>query len=116
MKMKLLMIAAIAALPLAHAAAKLDIKAVMKAAMKGDDSLFKKVTSGDASEADAKKLAACLKNLDGEKPPKGEAAAFQTKVAALIKAAEEVAAGKKESIPALKEAGACKACHTDHKK
>jgi hypothetical protein len=114
--MKLLMTVLLAGLPLAHAAAKPDIKAVMKAAMKGDDSLFKKVTGGSASDADAKKLADCLKNLDGEKPPKGEQAAFQTKVAALIKAAEEVAGGKKESIPALKEAGNCKACHSDHKK
>ena len=116
MKTKLLMTAILAALvPLAYAA-KPSVKDVMKAAMKGDDSLFKKVTGGTGTDADAKKLAACLKNMVGEKPAKGDEAAFAKKVDALVKAAEEVAAGKKESVPALKEAGNCKACHTDHKK
>jgi len=105
----------VSAMPLLYAVGKPEIKDVMKAAMKGDDSLFKKVTGGSASEADAKKLAACLKNLDGKKPPKGDQAAFQTKVAALIKAADEVAGGNKASLAALKEAGNCKACHTDFK-
>jgi len=97
-------------------AAKPSVKDVMKAAMKGDDSLYKKVCSGSASEADAKKLAECLKNLEGSKPSKGDEAAYTTKIAALIKAANEVAEGKKESLGALKETGNCKACHTDHKK
>lgn len=116
MKTKLLTTAFLAcALTLIHGAAKPAIKDVMKAAMKGDDSLFKKVTGGSASEADAKKLAACLKNLEGQKPPKGDQAAFQTKVAALIKAADDVAGGNKGALAALKEAGNCKACHTDFK-
>lgn len=97
-------------------AAKPSVKDVMKAAMKGDDSLFKKVSAGSASEADIKKLAECLKNLEGSKPAKGDEAAYTTKVTALIKAATEVAEGKKDSLGALKEAGNCKACHTDHKK
>lgn len=105
----------VSAMPLLYSAGKPEIKDVMKAAMKGDDSLFKKVTGGSAGDADAKKLAACLKNLDGKKPPKGDQAAFQTKVAALIKAADEVAGGNKSSLAALKEAGNCKSCHNEFK-
>jgi len=116
MKAKLTTILVItSALSLAYAA-KPTVKEVMKAAMKGDDSLYKKVCSGSASEADAKKLAACLQNLDGSKPSKGDEAAYTTKISALIKAANEVAEGKKESIGALKETGNCKACHSEHKK
>ncbi len=116
MNIKLLTTALLAsALPFLHSAAKPEIKDVMKAAMKGDDSLFKKVTEGSAAEADAKKLAACLKNLDGQKPPKGDQAAFQTKVAALVKAANDVAGGNKAAIAALKEAGNCKSCHNEFK-
>ena len=93
-----------------------EIKDVMKAAMKGDDSLYNKVTKGKGTEADAKKLAACVKNLEGKKAPKGDQAAFDRKVAALIKAANAVADGNKQAVSLLINAGACKACHSAHKK
>lgn len=96
-------------------AGAVEIKDVMKAAMKGDDSLYNKVTKGKGTEADAKKLAACVKNLAGKKAPKGDQAAFDKKVDALIKAADAVANGNKQAISLLINAGACKACHSAHK-
>lgn len=97
-------------------AGAVEIKDVMKAAMKGDDSLYNKVTKGKGTEADAKKLAACVKNLEGKKAPRGDQAAFDKKVAALIKAADAVANGNQQAVTLLINAGACKACHSAHKK
>jgi hypothetical protein len=91
-----------------------SIKDVMKAAMKGDDSLFKKVSTGKGTDADTVKLYNCIKNMAGQKPPKGEQAAYDTKTNALIKAAEAVSKGGKD-YQALSQAGNCKNCHSEHK-
>ncbi len=91
-----------------------SIKDVMKAAMKGDDSLFKKVSTGKGTDADTAKLYNCLKNMAGQKAPKGDQAAYDSKTDTLIKAAEAVSKGGKD-FQALSQAGNCKACHTDHK-
>lgn len=100
----------------AGSAGAVEIKDVMKTVMKGDDSTYNKVTKGKGTDADAKKLADCVKNLEGTKPPKGDQAAWDRKVAALIKAAEAVANGNKQAVSQLINAGACKACHSAHKK
>ena len=101
---------------LSGTAGAVEIKDVMKAAMKGDDSLYNKVATGKGTDADAQKLANCVKGLQGTKPPRGDQAAWDRKVAALIKAADSVANGNKQGLPALQNAGACKACHSAHKK
>ncbi|MBX7207014.1 MAG: hypothetical protein K1X78_01775 [Verrucomicrobiaceae bacterium] len=112
---KLLLAAISASLLFAGSAGAVEIKDVMKAAMKGDDSLYNKVTKGKGTDADAKKLAACVKNLTGKKAPRGDQAAFDRKVDALIKAADAVANGNKQAVSQLINAGACKACHSAHK-
>jgi hypothetical protein len=96
-------------------AADSKISTIMKNAMKGDNSIYKKVATGKGAPGDATKLAECLKGLAGTKPPKGDAAAWDQKVAALIKAADDVAAKKPGAATNLQKAGACKACHTAHK-
>lgn len=115
MKIRILLIltAAFVAAPSIGSAAP-TTKDVMKAAMKGDDSLFKKVCTGKGSDADAVKLYNCLKNMAGQKAPKGDQAAYDKKVEALLKAAEDVSKGGKD-LQTLSQAGNCKACHTDHK-
>ena len=96
-------------------AADSKISTVMKTVMKGDNSTYKTVATGKGTPADAAKLAACLKGLAGTKPPKGDEAAWNEKVNALIKAADDVAAKKPGAATNLQKAGACKACHTAHK-
>lgn len=96
-------------------ASAVEIEDVMKAAMKGDSSLYKKVATGKGTQADADKLLACLKNLEGKKPPKGEQASYDEKVGKLIKAAEGVAAKNPGALQQLQTAGNCKGCHTAHK-
>jgi alkylated DNA nucleotide flippase Atl1 len=96
-------------------AADSKISTIMKTVMKGDNSTYKAVATGKGSPADATKLANCLKGLAGTKPPKGDEAAWNEKVTALIKAADDVAAKKPGAATALQKAGACKACHSAHK-
>ncbi len=91
------------------------IKDIMKASMKGDTSLHKTVATGKGTPEDAKKLAESLNGLEGTKAPKGDQAAFEAKVSALVKAANDVIGGDKAALPALQKAGNCKACHGDHK-
>lgn len=102
----------------ALAANAADIGSVMKAAMKGDDSLYNKVAKGKGTPADAKKLAACLKGLEGTKAPKGDQAAYERKVKALVDAATIVANGSNSAaaLMALQTAGNCKSCHSSHRK
>ena len=88
---------------------------IMKAAMKGETSLFKKVCTGKGTPEDARKLSNCLNGLKGTKAPKGDQAAYDQKIDALLKAAADMAEGKKEAQPALGKAGNCKACHSEHK-
>lgn len=109
-------IAAIFLLAVAGAsAADSKISTVMKTVMKGDNSTYKKVCLGTGTDADVQKLVNCLKGLAGTKPPKGDAAGWQAKTSALIKAAEDVAAKKPGAAQVLQKAGNCKACHNDHK-
>ncbi len=92
-----------------------EIKDVMKAAMKGDTSLYKTVATGKGTQADADKLLKCLKNLEGKKAPKGEQADYDEKVSKLLKAAEGVAAKSPGALQQLQTAGNCKGCHSAHK-
>jgi hypothetical protein len=92
-----------------------EIDEVMKNAMKGDTSLYKKVATGKGNQSDADKLLGMLKDLQGKTPPKGEQAAYDEKVTKLVKAAEGVAAKNPGALQQLQTAGNCKACHSAHK-
>ena len=91
------------------------IEQIMKKAFKGDNSLYKKVATGKGTPADNTKLAEMLKGLEGTKPPRGDLAAWKQRVSELIKAADDVAAGKPNALEELQMSGKCKGCHRDHK-
>jgi hypothetical protein len=95
--------------------AKSPIKAIMKDGFKGDDSLFARVLGGKGSADDKAKLLGYAKELTKLEPPKGDAASWQTKTAALLKATDGVGENATAALPALKAAGDCKGCHTAHK-
>jgi hypothetical protein len=99
----------------ASLAPALEIDEVMKNAMKGETSLYKKVATGKGDQADADKLLGMLKDLHGKKPPKGEQTAYDEKVTKLVKAAEGVAAKNPGALQQMQTAGNCKACHSAHK-
>ena len=92
---------------------KASIKEVMKVAMKGG--LTKKVAEGKASEEEKKQLAGLFAALHDNKPPKGEASSWDEKTNNLVKAANDVLAGKAGAGEALSKAANCMACHSAHK-
>ena len=92
---------------------KASIKEVMKVAMKGG--LCAKVAKGEANEEEKKKLAGLFAALHENKPPKGEQSSWDEKTDALVKAANDVLAGKSGAGPALQKAANCMACHSAHK-
>jgi hypothetical protein len=53
--------------------------------------------------------------LAKNKPPKGEAASWETKTKALIAAAQEVVEGKEGAGMRLQQAANCMGCHSAHK-
>ena len=92
-----------------------EIEDVMKDAMKGETSLYKKVATGKGNQTDADKLLSYLKGLEGTKAPKGEQAAYDDKVSKLVKASEGVAKKEPGALLKLQTAGNCKACHSAHR-
>lgn len=84
-------------------------------APKGEKKICEKIVEGTASDDEVKKTLDLYKAMADAKPPKGDAAAFKTKVAKLIAATEDVAAKKANASAGYKEAVNCKACHGDHK-
>ncbi len=94
---------------------KYSMEEIMKTGMKGDTSTLKKVVDGVATDAEKKQLVEYCKALTQQEPAKGDAASWKTKTAALLAAAEKVAAGDKAAIAVLKETSNCKACHSVHK-
>jgi hypothetical protein len=92
---------------------KVAIKEVMKVAMKGG--LCAKVAKGEANEEEKKKLAGLFAALHENKPPKGEQSSWDEKTNALVKAANDVLAGKEGAGAALQKAANCMACHSAHK-
>lgn len=93
------------------------IEKVMVDGMKGDDSPLAKVLDGKATDEEIKGLAELFKTLEGTKPPLGDQAKYDEKVAELIAAMDAVAGGDKGNgaIDRLDTAANCKACHTDHR-
>lgn len=113
--MRKLLVAALALgfLGMVQAADDVEIKDVMKIAMKGG--LCKKVATGKANDAEKKKLVELFTALSKAKPPKGDAASWKAKTGALLKAATAVAKGDEKAGKALAKAANCKACHSVHK-
>jgi hypothetical protein len=91
---------------------KIEIKDVMKTAMKGG--LCKKVASGKASDDEKKELVKLFTALAAAKPPKGDEASWKAKTKALLSGAKDAAAGKDVS-KTLPAAANCAACHKEHK-
>jgi hypothetical protein len=87
-----------------------SIKYVMRVAMKGGkDMLCAKVLSGKANDAEKKHLVALFTDLAANKSPKGDAADWKVRTAALLDAA------KSDDVKALKKAVDCTGCHNSHK-
>ena len=93
--------------------AKVEIKDVMKTAMKGG--LCAKVAKGEASADEKKKLVELFTALAANKPPKGDDASWKEKTTALLTAAKDAEAGKDGAGAALMKAANCMACHSVHK-
>jgi hypothetical protein len=101
---------------------KQTIKDVMKGAYKGDTSLRSKIVAGTATPAQKKQFLALTEALAANKPPKGDPAAWDTKVAELVKTSHDLldsntaaAAPDPVKLGAFKTASDCKSCHTAHK-
>ena len=101
--------------------AKYSIKDVMDQAhrppkgMKDAPSLYKRVTEGDGSDADKKKLVELYTALAADHPKMNDDDDWKMRTEAMLAAAKEVADGKDEGVKALKKAAACGDCHDMHK-
>ncbi len=91
------------------------IKEIMKDGFKGEDSLFSRVVAGNGTKDDKAKLLGYSTELAKLQPNLGDAQSWQTKTAALLKAAQGTHDGATGAASALKAAGNCKSCHTPHK-
>jgi hypothetical protein len=87
----------------------------MKALHKGDDALAKKVSKGEGTKDDFKKLVEYYAALPLNDAPKGDAASRKEKTTALLDAAKALEAGKAGALDQYKAAVNCKACHSAHK-
>jgi hypothetical protein len=97
---------------------KHDIDGVMDIAhktKKGTPSLFKKVVTGKASEAEQKRLLSLYEDLALNKPPKGSEKDWKDRTGKMIAAARAVVEGKPGATKSLAKAVNCKACHELHK-
>jgi hypothetical protein len=88
-------------------------KQVMKLAHKGG--LLKKVVDGKATDEEKKQLVELYTSLAGNKPPKGDAAAWKEKTDAVVAAAKDAAEGKEGAGALLTKATNCMGCHSAHK-
>lgn len=94
---------------------KLSSKEVMEQGFKGDTSMFKKISQGNGTQDDFKKLLELSRELAKNEPTKGDAASWSEKTKALVAASELLAQGKPGALDAVKAAANCKACHSVHK-
>lgn len=98
-----------------NAKPKYTIKDVMKALHKGEENIGKKVIKGDGTKEDFAKLVEYYASLPQNEPPKGEKGSWETKSAALLKAAKGLNNHEAGALEAYKTAVDCKACHSAHK-
>ena len=94
---------------------KHTVKEIMAEAHKGDTALIRKATTGKATPAELKTLAGYYKEMALLPPPKGDAASWKVKTAALSKAADALAAGNASAAAQLRTASNCKSCHAAHR-
>jgi len=94
---------------------EMTIKQVMKEKMKGDNCDIKLAIKGELPKEKVTTLLAAVKNLGGQKPPKGDETAWKEKCAALVSALEKLDKGEAGAADAVKTAANCKACHEAHK-
>jgi hypothetical protein len=106
---------ALAPIALAEAKAKYTVKEVMKEIHKGEDNIGKRAVKGQASKEDIAKMVEYYASLPLNDPPRGDKASWLEKTAALVKASQELKAGKPGASDHYKEAANCKGCHTAHK-
>lgn len=88
---------------------------VLESTMKDLTSIVARSTQGKATAEEKANLAAAVKKLADIKPPRGDEAAWKTKIAGLIAAADAVANDAPGANGMLKKAANCKACHKEHK-
>ncbi|QNN23127.1 hypothetical protein HED60_12890 [Planctomycetales bacterium ZRK34] len=91
------------------------LEKIMKDYHKGKTSLVQKAVKGEASKEEIAKLSEAYHQMAKMKPPVGGQADWDKRVAALIAATDQLAAGTPGAGGALKKAVNCKACHKEHK-
>ncbi|MCE6949378.1 hypothetical protein LAZ29_00075, partial [Cereibacter sphaeroides] len=69
---------------------------------KGDDALCKKVAKGEATPGELSTIVAAYEAMPGQKPAKGDQAAFDTKANALLAAAKSLQKGDAGALEAYK--------------
>jgi len=93
----------------------LSVEQIMEDGFKGKESLSARISKGQGTDADFKKMAYLTKELALNKPSKGDLTSWTEKTRALQAAAESLAAGKPGALDGFKTAVNCKACHSVHK-
>ena len=113
-----LALAGAASVPLLRAAEakpKYTTKEVMKALHKGQDNIAKHVSQGHGTKEEIDKLVEYYASLPLNEPAKGDKASWTAKSTALLKAAQDLKAGKPNALAGYKQAVNCKACHSVHR-
>ncbi len=85
----------------------------MKKHHKGDTSTCKKIAGGTASETEMAEFIKAYQAMCGQKPAKGDTAAWQAKCKAVIAAVKQIQAKDAAGKDAFDKATDCKACHAD---
>lgn len=107
--------ASVHVLTAAEAKPKYTTKEVMKTLHKGQDNIAKHVSQGAGTKEEIEKLVEYYASLPLNEPPKGDKASWSAKSTALLKAAQDLKAGKPNALAGYKQAVNCKACHSAHK-
>lgn len=84
-------------------------------APKGQDPVCKKASTGTASKEELAGMVKAYTAMCAAKPPQGDATSWKEKTGALLKAAQDLQAGKAGAVDAYKAAVNCKACHSVHR-
>ena len=99
----------------APAKPKYTTQEVMQTIHKGQENIGKRVSKGEASKDDLAKMVEYYAALPLNDPPRGEKAKWLERTTALVKASQELKAGKADALDHYKAASSCKACHEAHK-
>jgi len=94
---------------------KYTIEEIMEQAHDEDNGLYKKVLEDKASKEEKAKLLELYTILGQNKPKKGDVKSWKEKTAAMIDAAKDLVADKKDAKDRLMKAVNCIACHKLHK-